>query len=316
MNNCLLNLIQVRKKCINVSNRQMKLDTRALIAIGITILLWSSSFAAVRASLQAFTPGHIALFRFLIASILLAIFTLTTRIKLPRLKDIPAIFLLGFLGVAAFHTAQNYGMVTVTAGSAGMIMGSVPIFTAMLATIFLREKLKLWGWLSIFIGFLGVYFISLGEREGVKFDPGVIVLLLAAIAAAVYFVLQKPYLARYSALHLVTYVIWAGTLLLLVFTPGLIEEVTNAPIKATVATIYLGIFPSAVAYVCWSYALSRAPASIVASFLYLQPVFAVIIAWIWLNEIPALISIIGGVVIILGVFLVNKYGLSSDEPQG
>jgi len=292
----------------------MRIDSRIIIAIGITILLWASSFAAVRASLQAFTPGHIALFRFLIASVLLAVFTLITRTKLPKLKDIPVIFLLGFLGIAAFHTAQNYGQVTVTAGSAGMIISSVPIFTAILATIFLGEKLKLWGWLSIFISFLGVSLIALGEGEGVKFNPGVFILLLAAIVAAIYFVLQKPYLIRYSALQLVTYMIWAGTLLLLVFTPGLIEEVTNAPIEATIATIYLGIFPSAVAYVTWSYALSRAPASIVASFLYLQPVFAVIIAWIWLNEIPALISMIGGVVTILGVFLFNKYGLSSDEP--
>jgi len=290
----------------------MRLDTRIIIALGITILLWASSFAAVRASLQAFTPGHIALFRWLIASVLLAVLTLINRIKLPKLKDVPVIFLLGFLGIAAFHTAQNYGQVTVTAGSAAMIVSSVPIFTAILAAIFLREKLKLWGWLSIFISFLGVYLIALGEREGVKFDPGVIVLLLAAIAAAIYFVLQKPYLLRYSVLQLVTYIIWSGTLMLLVFTPGLIEEVTNAPIEATIAIIYLGIFPSAVAYVSWSYALSRAPASIVASFLYLQPVFAVIIAWIWLNEIPALISIIGGVVTILGVFLVNKYGLSSS----
>jgi drug/metabolite transporter (DMT)-like permease len=205
-------------------------------------------------------------------------------------------------------------MVTVTAGSAGMIIGSVPIFTAMLATVFLKERLKPWGWAGIAISFLGVSLISLGEREGMKFDAGVIFLLLAAIAAAVYFVLQKPYLVRYSALQLVTYVIWAGTLVLLVFTPGLTGKIAKAPLEAIIAAIYLGVFPSAVAYIAWSYALSRAPASRIASFLYLQPVFAVIIAWIWLKEIPALFSLIGGVVIILGVFLVNKYGLSSDQP--
>jgi len=291
----------------------MRIDTRTIIAIGIAVLLWASSFAAVRASLQALTPGHIALFRFIIASVLLAVFTLITGIKLPKLKDIPAIFLLGFLGITAFHAAQNYGQVTVTAGSAAMILSSVPIFTAMLATVFLGEKLKLWGWLGIFISFLGVYLIALGEREGLKLDPGVIFLLIAAIATAIYFVLQKPYLTRYSALQLVTCIIWAGTLFLLVFTPGLIEEVTNAPIEATIAVIYLGIFPSAVAYIAWSYALSRAPASIVTSFLYLQPVLAIIIAWIWLKEIPTLIAIIGGVVTLLGVFLVNKYGLSSNK---
>jgi drug/metabolite transporter (DMT)-like permease len=291
----------------------MRIDTRTIIALGITILLWSSSFAAVRASLQAFTPGHIALFRFLIASILLAVSALITHIKLPALKDMPTIFLLGLLGVFAFHTAQNYGEVTVTAGSTGMIISSVPVFTAIFATLFLREKLELWGWLSIFISFLGVYLIAMGEKEGVKFDWGVILLLLAAVVAAIYFVLQKPYLEKYSALQLVTYIIWTGTLLLLIFTPGLIEEIRNAPIEATVSTIYLGIFPSAVAYFTWSYALSKAPASIVASFLYLQPVFAIIVAWIWLNEMPAPIAITGGVITILGVFLVNKYGLSSDD---
>ncbi|MFC1984088.1 DMT family transporter [Chloroflexota bacterium] len=290
----------------------MRIDKWTIIALSIALLLWSSSYAAVRASLPAFTPGHIALLRFLIASILLAIFAFSTHIKLPKLKDVPMIFLLGFLGVFVFHTAQNYGMITVTAGSSGMTMGSVPIFTAVLAAIFLREKLKLWCWFSIFISFLGVFLIALGEREGVKFDLGIVLILTATIAAAVYFVLQKPYLIKYTALQLVTYMIWAGTLPLLVFTPGLIKEVVHAPLEANIAVIYLGLFPSAVAYITWSYALSRAPASITTSFLYLQPLLAVFIAWIWLDEVPPLISIIGGFVTILGVFLVNKSGLSSS----
>jgi len=149
-----------------------------------------------------------------------------------------------------------------------------------------------------------------GEREGVSFDWGIIFLLVAAVSTTIYFVLQKPYLKKYSSLHLVTYVIWAGTLLLLIFAPGLIEEIANAPTGANISMIYLGIFPSAVAYFTWSYALSRAPASIVASFLYLQPVFAIVIAWIWLSEMPALISIIGGVGTIGGVFLINKHGMA------
>ena len=291
----------------------MRIDARTISALAISILLWASSFAAVRASLQAFSPGHIALLRFLVASVLLTAFVLIKRQKLPKSKDMPVIFLLGFIGIAIFHTAQNYGQVTVIAGVASMIVSTVPIFTATLATIFLRERLKLWGWLCIFLSFFGVYLIILGESEGIKFDPGAIILLIAAISAAIYFVLQKPYLKKYSPLQLVTYVIWAGTLFLLVFIPGLIEEIASAPIEAIISIIYLGIFPSAVAYITWSYALSRAPASTVANFLYFLPVFAVIIAWIWLNEIPTLISIIGGIAIILGVFLVNKYGLPSEE---
>ena len=288
----------------------MRIDARTTIALGITILLWASSFVAVRAVLPVFTPGHIALFRFLIASVLLVVPAIITHIKLPALKDIPVVFLLGFLGIFVYHIAQNYGEITVTAGSAAMIMSSVPIFTAILATLFLAEKLRLWGWLSILVSFLGVYLIALGEKEGVKFDWGVIILLLAAISTSAFFVLQKSYLKKYGALHLVTYAIWAGTLLLLIFAPGLVKEIANAPTEATISMIYLGIFPSAIAYFTWSYALSRAPASIVASFIYIQPVLTIVIAWIWLSEMPALISMIGGVSSIGGVFMVNKYGLS------
>lgn len=288
----------------------MRIDARTTIALGIAILLWASSFVVIRAILPVFTPGHIALARFLIASILLVVPAVITHIKLPALKDIPVIFLLGFLGIFVYHIAQNYGEITVTAGSAAMIMSSVPIFTAILATLFLGEKLRLWGWLSILVSFFGVYLIALGEKEGMKFDWGVILLLLAAISTSAFFVLQKSYLQKYGALHLVTYAIWAGTLLLLIFAPGLVEEIANAPTEATISMIYLGIFPSAVAYFTWSYALSRAPTSIVASFIYLQPVLAIVIAWIWLNEMPVLISMIGGVSSIGGVFLVNKYGLS------
>ena len=288
----------------------MRIDARTTIALGITILLWASSFVAVRAILPVFTPGHIALFRFLIASVLLVVPAIITHIKLPALKDIPVVFLLGFLGIFVYHIAQNYGEITVTAGSAAMIMSSVPIFTAILATLFLAEKLRLWGWLSILVSSLGVYLIALGEKEGVKFDWGVIILLLAAISTSAFFVLQKSYLKKYGALHLVTYAIWAGTLLLLIFAPGLVKEIANAPTEATISMIYLGIFPSAIAYFTWSYALSRAPASIVASFIYIQPVLTIVIAWIWLSEMPALISMIGGVSSIGGVFMFNKYGLS------
>jgi hypothetical protein len=87
--------------------------------------------------------------------------------------------------------------------------------------------------------FVGVALIALGEREGVHFDWGALLILLAAVSTSLYFVLQKRYLATYGALQLAAYSIWAGTLLMLVFSPGLIHQVRTSPIEATLAVVYL-----------------------------------------------------------------------------
>ncbi|MBN1857627.1 DMT family transporter, partial [Candidatus Bipolaricaulota bacterium] len=102
-----------------------------------------------------------------------------------------------------------------------------------------------------------------------------------------------------------TFTIWAGTLPLVLFAPGLLEEISQAPWMATGAVIYLGVFPGAIAYVLWVYAISRSGVSNVASFLYLNPVLAILIAWIWLGEIPVWLSLGGGLVVVLGVALTN-----------
>ncbi|HZK49643.1 MAG TPA: DMT family transporter, partial [Thermoleophilia bacterium] len=212
------------------------------------------------------------------------------------------------LGVTGYHLLLNFAEVTVTAGAASLLVAAVPIFAALLAKFYLRERLSLWGWLGILVSFSGVAVVALGEGEGMSFDPRAVLVLLAAVCGAHYFVLQKPLLSRYGALRLTAYCIWAGTIPFLVFFPGMTRSLGGAPVAATVAVAYLGVFPAAIAYLTWNFALSRAPASVVASFLYLPPVLAIFIAWVWIGELPTLLTVFGGAVAVVGVAIVNTRG--------
>jgi drug/metabolite transporter (DMT)-like permease len=285
-----------------------KLDGRTLIGVGITLLFWSSAFAGIRAALADYSPKHLVLFRFLVASIVLAGYAVLTRMRLPDKRDLPAIFLIGFLGFTAYHVAIVYGQVSVTAGAGSLLVASAPIFTALLSIIFLHERLRIWGWLGIALSFVGVTLISLGEGKGVRFDPGAFLILLAALSTAIYFVLQKPYLRKYSPLELTTYSLWVGTVFMLVFLPGLAHAVNKSSPHGTLTVVYLGIFPAALAYVAWTYVLSRIPASNAVSFLYINPALAIFVAWLWLGEVPTVLSLLGGFLAISGVVLVNTKG--------
>lgn len=281
---------------------------RTYLALAVTLLFWASAFAGIRAGLQAYGPGHLALFRFAVASVTLAILAVLKGIRLPAKRDIPGIALLGFLGISVYHTALNYGERTVTAGAASLLIAAGPIFTALFSTLFQKERLKPVGWLGIVISFIGVAIITVGEGQGLAFEPGALLILLSALVTSIYFVFQKPFHTRYSPQAFTTYSLMAGTLFLFVFLPGLPQAIKEAPPEATLSVIYLGVFPAAIAYITWNYALSRLPAAVVSSFLYVNPVLAILIAWFWLQEIPSMLSLIGGAGALAGVIIINRWG--------
>lgn len=291
------------------------MNKKAFLLASFTILLWASSFAGVRVGiLGGYTAPHLVLTRFLVASGVFILYALMpgVRFQLPSKTDFLRILLLGWVGITIYHTGLTFGVQTITAGTASMIVGSAPIFTAIIAVLFLNERLKLFGWVGLGVGFIGIILVTLGS-DGFSFalSKGALYMLIATIATSIFFVFQKPLLTRYRPIELTAYFTWAGTLPMLLFVPGLMDNVQEATLEANVAAIFVGVFPAAIAYATWAIALSLGNASSVASMMYIEPAIAIIIAWFWLNEWPSTVSLIGGAIALSSVFIVNAVGRSS-----
>jgi drug/metabolite transporter (DMT)-like permease len=300
----------------NVERVSQGLELRTVLAILVTIVSWASAYAGIRAGLQAYSPEQVALLRYLTASIVLLVIAIRQRLPLPGRKDLPLIVVLGILGISIYNIALNKGESDTPAAVASVIVSSAPIFVALFAKIFLKEKLTRWAWVGITICFGGVAIISFGSGGHWDLSLSALLILAAAIAQAIYSTFQKPLLRKYSPLQFTTCAIWAGAIFLLPFLPGLVQQVGRTALSSTLPVIYLGVFPGAVGYVCWSYVLSRLPASRAGVFLYAVPPTAALIAWLWLGEIPTQLTVIGGILVLCGVIVVNTFGRAVKVTAG
>lgn len=285
--------------------------TLSYAAAAVTIVLWASAFAGISVGLRSYSPYSVALLRYVVASVLLAVYMAATRQGLPKLRDLPDLFLLGFLGFSLYNVALNAGEAgenAVSAGVASFLIASAPVFIALLAVLFNNERLTGWGWAGISLSFLGVALISLSGENGLQINGRALLVVMAAFSVSIYAIRIKPFLREYGALRTTTYAIWTGTALMLIYTPGMLQEMQTATLESTLAVVYMGIFPGAIGYVAWSMVLSRIPASIAGSFLYMIPLLATLIAWVWLGEVPTVTAFIGGVIVIAGVIVVNRLG--------
>lgn len=283
---------------------------KPFLAALTAVLLWAFAFPASKAVLPYFSAEQVVLLRYLAACVFYVMLFVAGRFPPPKWRDLPMIMLLGILGITLYQLLFVHGIGRVAAGAAAMIIATSPVFAGLLARLFLHERLSKKAWSGICISLAGAALITLGKgAEGEL--AGYLMLVIAVLAISIYFVFQKPFFARYSPLSMTSYTSITGTLPLLYLLPQAATAALDAPASALLSIAAMGVFSSGIGFLLWFYALSKLPAGIVTSFLFLQPLFVTIMAWFWLHEIPAARTLVGGAIVLFGVALILAPGKPS-----
>ncbi|MEI2316994.1 DMT family transporter [Bacillus paramobilis] len=279
----------------------------SMLAAVTAIFLWSTSFVATKIAYNSFTPLTLGATRFLIATIILGIIMKITKqdFKKPSRKDIGYISLSGLLGITIFYSMENIGVKLTTASNAALIVASYPAITVLIDFLFNRKGITLIKGIGIALAVIGVYQITFHSpnQGGSQQLIGSVILILAGVAFTFYTFTTSKCVAKYSLITVSFYQTLAGTL---VFIPLSMLERSSwkiPTIDAVITVLYLGIFCSVIAFLLYNYGLRNISSGSAVALLNLVPVFGVIFSVLFLNEVIGIHHLIGGFIVILGVFL-------------
>ncbi|NSX55806.1 DMT family transporter [Parasulfitobacter algicola] len=275
-------------------------------AIGVSVLSWAAAFPGIRFALNELEPIPLANIRFLIAGLVATAWLVWTRPNIPRLTDAGIFLICGALGIAAYNIFLNLGQVTVSPGAASFIVNMLPIIASIIGFFALGERLPLRSWIGSLISFFGMALIAQAQPGGLAFGSGAMLVFIAACCAAILFVLQRPLVARYGAVTCTAYTVLAGLIFLLPWSGEGIQQIGNASFKTTVIVVFLGIFPSALAYASWAYSIGQIGPGRTVNSLYLVPPISLTLSFILLRDIPSFQTIIGGSIAIFGVYIFHS----------
>jgi drug/metabolite transporter (DMT)-like permease len=278
---------------------------RAPAAVLLTVVLWASAFPAIQVGVTGYGWAGLALFRLAIASAALAIVCAVTGIRRPAPRDLPLIAVSAVTGMAGYQLLLNWGELRVPGGTASLIVVTNPIYSAVIAVLFLGERIARRQVIGGAVALAGVAAVTLGQG-GLRLERPALVVLAAAVALGAYHGAIKPLLGRYTGLEVTAYATWAATLLLLPAIPALAQAWPLAGGQATAAAVFLGLAPSALGFVAWGYGVARLPVTVATASLYLVPPIAVLVGYVWLGDKPTLIELIGGAIAIGGVTVASR----------
>lgn len=283
--------------------KERDLSVPALLA---TVVLWSSAFVGIRAASDSFSPGAMSLGRLLVGSIVLAVVTRPRLSTTPRGRTLGLTVLYGASWFGVYNVALNAAERDLDAGTTALVVNIGPILIAVLAGILYREGFPRPLVVGMSIAFTGVVLIALSTRAdstavASASTTGVLLCLLAAVCYAIGAIAQKPTLAALTPSASVWLGCTVGAVLCLPFAPSLVREMGAADGGDVLWLVYLGVFPTAIGFSTWAYAIKRLSTGQVASSTYLVPAITTLLSWAVLGEVPAVLAFAGGALCLVGV---------------
>ncbi|GAB3484488.1 DMT family transporter [Nocardiopsis coralliicola] len=278
-----------------------------VLAAGVTVTLWASAFVGIRAAGHDFSPGALALGRLLAgAAVLTAIVAAraawTRRpLRLPRGRPLAGAIAWGVAWFGMYNLVLNQAEQHLDAGTAALLVNIAPALVAVFAGLLLGEGFPGRLLIGVALAFGGVALIAAGTSSGMGDTAGVALGLLAALLYAASATGQKRLLDHVDALTLTWLGCLAGAVAALPFAPDLLRQAAAAPPSATLTMVYLGVFPTAIAFLTWGYALTYVTAGRLAASTYLSPPLVIAISWLLLSEAPVPLALAGGALCLAGV---------------
>lgn len=292
-----------------------KINPVAYFEALFAVATWGGTFIATKLALQEASPSTLVFLRFGMGVLILgAAVALRRQFALPSRAEWGYFALVGFIGVTFHQWLQATGLQTAAATTTAWIVATIPVFTALLGWLFLKETLTFLRIFGIGLAALGVLLIvSKGDLAALAAGDfgthGDFLILISAVNWAVFSILSRRGLERHPAARMMFYVMLFGWLFagawLFGFGPGW-SEIPHFSANAWGQLLILGIFGSGLAYIAWYDALQVIPASQLGAFIYVEPLVTVVLAAFLLGEAITAVSIFGGAATIVGVYLVNR----------
>jgi drug/metabolite transporter (DMT)-like permease len=278
-----------------------------LVAVATTLLLWASAFVAIRHLASDFSAGPLSLGRLVVGAVVLGAVALSRGVPHPTRREWVSLVAIGVLWFGVYNVALNEGETRIDAGTAAMLIQVSPVLIAVLAAVFLSERFTTYLGLGLALAFSGVALISLATSDSGGHDVlGVFLCLLSAVVYSVSLILQKPLVARLQAVHVTWLACTIGAVVCLPFAPSLVSELGEAPASSVGWLVYLGVFPTAIAFTTYAYALKHMSASSLGVTTYLVPPLTVVMAWLTLGETPPTMAYAGGALALVGVAVARR----------
>ena len=290
------------------------------------VIFWGFSFIATKVALREVHPFTLLTLRYAIGVLLLLSFQLSKDkifFKIFSCRDWVYIFILAAVGVSGLGLLQAYGLLYTTAINTGWIIAINPILITLSARLFLGETITIRKMLGIVSGFCGVFLIiSKGifslSLFGFVSTFGDLLVLASALAWTGFTIGGKGFISRFPSLATVTTIMLSGCLIVLPLSllKGEWNNLIHLSLTAWIGILFLGVFCSGLGYLFWYSALKKRDSGVVGMYLYLEPFATLIGACLLLHEEIRWITLVGGGLILCGVFLATHKASRRSSGKG